>query len=264
MAMTRERIEQFRNILEALDGRVGGDLESLEEQARAGLGGGAGGNLSNAPMHLADLGTEQYMQELNATLLENEEYIRLEIRDALGRFGRDTFGLCERCGQAILEERLEALPYTRYCTQCSAEVSDGAPVNLNVGRPEGGMGGLDRRHGAGGGDASGLEDPDQPFTDDAPQRGDHEDIHAAGTAGGGTAIGGLAGTNIGEGDPDDGDLEEAMGSGNYDQALEDDHEDTSAYSGPTGGTVADRRTVGGKTNGGLAPRPDPGDSPVGQ
>src|SRR4051794_21492842 len=269
MAMTTKRMEQFRRVLEQLDGRVLGDLQSLEEQARTGLGGEAGGNLSNAPMHLADLGTEQYMQELNATLFENEEYIRLEIRDALGRFDRDTFGLCERCGRAILEERLEVLPYTRYCTPCSAEVADGAPVNLNAGRPEGGLGDLERRQGADGDEASGLDDPDQPFTDDAPQRShDHDDIHAAGTAGGGTAIGGLAGTNIGEGDPDDGDLEEAMGSGNYDQALEDDHEDTTAYSGPSGGAVggavADLRATGGKTGGGIAPQPGPGDSPVGQ
>ena len=88
------------------------------------------------------------------------------------------------------------------------------------------------------------------------------------SAGGGTAIGGLAGTNIGEGDPDDGDLEEAMGSGNYDQALDDDHEDTTAYSGPAGGAVggavADLRATGGKADHGIAPQPDPGDSPVGQ
>ena len=31
-----------------------------------------------------------------------------------------------------------------------------APANLNAGRPEGGMGGLERRHGADSGDASGL------------------------------------------------------------------------------------------------------------
>jgi RNA polymerase-binding transcription factor DksA len=269
MAMTKERMEEFRRVLEALDGRVQGDVRSLEEQARTGLGGEAGGNLSNAPMHLADLGTEQYMQELNATLLENEEYIGREIRDAIGRFDRGTFGLCERCGREVMEERLEAIPYTRYCTPCSAEVADGAPADLNAGRPEGGLGDYERRHGAGGRDASGLEDRDQPFTDDAPRRGgDHEDIHAAGTAGGGTAIGGLAGTNIGEGDPDDGDLEDAMGSGRYDQELEDDHEDTTSYSGPSGGavggSVADLRATGGKTGGGIAPRPGPGESPVGQ
>ena len=270
MAMTPKRMGQYQRVLEAMDGRVLGDLQSLEEQARAGLGGEAGGNLSNAPMHLADLGTEQYMQELNATLFENEEHIRLEVRDALARLDVGTFGLCQRCGATIPEERLEALPYTRYCTPCSAEVADGAPVNLNVGRPEGGLGVFERRQGAGAReDATLLEDRDQPYTDDAPRRGrDHDDIHAAGTAGGGTAIGGLAGTNIGEGDPDDGNLEEAMGSGNYDQALDDDHEDTSAYSGPTGGAVggaiADLRATGGKTGGGIAPQPGPGESPVGQ
>src|SRR3954470_3953446 len=170
MAMTRKRIEQFRRILETMDGRVRGDLQSLEEQARTGLGGEAGGNLSNTPMHLADLGTEQYLQELNATLFENEEYIRREIHDAIGRFERGTFGLCERCGQAILEERLEVLPYTRYCTPCSAEVADGAPVDLNAGRPGGGLGVFERRRTEGNRrEPAVLEDPDQPFTDAAPK-----------------------------------------------------------------------------------------------
>jgi len=83
MAMTVERMEQFRHLLDAMDRRLRGDIESLEEAARTGLGGEAGGDLSNAPMHLGDLGTAQYLQELNATLYENEEYIRLEVRDAL-------------------------------------------------------------------------------------------------------------------------------------------------------------------------------------
>src|SRR4051794_18565302 len=268
MAMTTKRMEQFRRVLEQLDGRVLGDLQSLEEQARTGLGGEAGGNLSNAPMHLADLGTEQYMQELNATLYENEEYIRLEIRDALGRFDRDVYGLCERCGREIIEERLEVLPYTRYCTPCSAEVGDGAAVDLNAGRPEGGLGDYERRHGVGEHVHSGVADRDQPFTNDV-SRADrsHEDIHAVGTAGGGTAVGGLAGTNIGDGDPDDGDLEDAMGSGQYDVDLDEDHTDTSTYSGPSGGAVggtpADLRATGGQTGGGIAPGPGPGDDPFG-
>ncbi|WP_435020604.1 TraR/DksA family transcriptional regulator [Tundrisphaera sp. TA3] len=265
MSISEKKMQQLRRVLEAMDGRLVDDVASLEEEARVGVGGEAGGNLSGTPMHLADLGTEQYMQELNATLLENEEYIRQEVRDALGRLDRNAYGTCERCGKTIMAERLEAIPYTRYCTPCSAEVGAGAAANLNDGRPES-MGGLDRRHGAG--NLTDTGDRDQPFTDDAPRSGDREDIHAAGTAGGGTAIGGLAGTNIGEGDPDDGDLEEAMGSGNYDQELDDDHEDTSAYSGASGGAVggavADLRSTGGKTGGGIAPQPEPGDSPVGQ
>jgi hypothetical protein len=42
---------------------------------------------------------------------------------------------------------------------------------------------------------------------------ENEDVHAAGTPGGGLAAGGLAGTNIGDGDPDNADLEDAMRSG---------------------------------------------------
>jgi hypothetical protein len=41
----------------------------------------------------------------------------------------------------------------------------------------------------------------------------HGDSYAAGTPGGGAAAGGLAGTNIGDGDPDNADLEDTMGSG---------------------------------------------------
>ena len=88
------------------------------------------------------------------------------------------------------------------------------------------------------------------------------DVHAAGTAGGGTAEGGLAGTNIGEGDPDNADLDSAMGSGNHDVAIEEDDEDTIAYSGPSGGAVggtpAGKRAVGGKTRRrGIVPSEDP-------
>ncbi len=48
-----------------------------------------------------------------------------------------------------------------------------------------------------------------------PQPG-RKDIYAAGTPGGGLAAGGLAGTNIGDGDPDNADLENAMGNGEQD------------------------------------------------
>ncbi|MFO0958356.1 MAG: TraR/DksA C4-type zinc finger protein [Isosphaeraceae bacterium] len=265
MAMTKERKGRFRRVLEAMEMRLRGDLQTLEDAARNGLGGEAGGSLSNAPMHLGDLGTAQYLQELDATLLENESFIRKEVSEALGRCDLGTYGVCDRCGTEIPDERLEVLPYTRYCMPCSAAVSDGAPVNLNTGRPESGFGGLEPRiprDGAANSTRTNLNDPDRPFTKGS--RSDQDDVHAAGTAGGGTAIGGLAGTNIGEGDPDDGNLEDAMGSGHFDQQLDDDHEDTSTYSGPSGGAVggavADSRASGGKTGGGIAPGQHPGES----
>ena len=41
-----------------------------------------------------------------------------EVEHALQKFDRGTYGVCERCGQAIPEERLEAIPWARLCISC--------------------------------------------------------------------------------------------------------------------------------------------------
>jgi hypothetical protein len=83
----------------------------------------------------------------------------------------------------------------------------------------------------------------------------HNDFHAAGTPGGGTATGGLAGTNVGDGDPDNADLENALGSGIHDSAGEE--LDLPPYSGKAGGAVggtpAGKRAKGGHVGRGLTP-----------
>jgi len=73
-------------------------------------------------MHLGDMGTEEFLQDVNATLLENEEYLVNEAREALRRIENGTFGRCEECGQEIPAERLNALPYARFCTRCAEAV----------------------------------------------------------------------------------------------------------------------------------------------
>jgi hypothetical protein len=65
----------------------------------------------------------------------------------------------------------------------------------------------------------------------------------------------LAGTNVGDGAPGNADLEEAMGSGQFDVALAE--QDCPPYSGPTGGAVggtpAEKRAEGGTIDGGIEP-----------
>lgn len=255
--MQPRKTTKYRDQLLDMAARLRGDIASLEDQARAGTGGDAGGNLSNTPLHLADLGTENYMQELNATLLENEEYLGAEVAAALTRVDDGSYGKCERCGKPIPEERLELLPYARHCTPCAEAVQSGLDVNLDDGRQI--RGGFDleaRRAAAMGEGREGRTAEERHFytEPDAPVESS-ADVHAVGTPGGGSALGGLAGTNIGEGDPDDGNLEAAMGSSEADldpdDGLGDDDElDEAAYSGPSGGAVggtpANKRSTGGR------------------
>jgi DnaK suppressor protein len=41
-----------------------------------------------------------------------------DVERALGKFDRGAYGVCERCGQAIPEERLEAIAWARLSISC--------------------------------------------------------------------------------------------------------------------------------------------------
>jgi hypothetical protein len=89
---------------------------------------------------------------------------------------------------------------------------------------------------------------------------------AVGTPGGGTEVGGLAGTNTGDGDPVLTNLDRAMGS---DARGEDSEEGGPPYAGPSGGSVggtpAESRASGGHQRHGLARGGGPhGDSTIGR
>lgn len=41
-----------------------------------------------------------------------------EVEAAFARFGNGTYGICGSCSRPIPVERLEILPYTRFCVSC--------------------------------------------------------------------------------------------------------------------------------------------------
>jgi DnaK suppressor protein len=229
--LSKSQLNKFREQLEALASRVRSDANAMIEQARHSSGGNGGGELSNAPFHLGDMGTEEYLYNLNTTLLANEQYIAVEAREALRRMDDDRFGICESCEKQIAKERLEALPFTRYCVECADKEGVTPEVNLDDGRPhspddtlapEGEMAENRVRR------TDALEFP--------PPHIHRGDVHAAGTAGGGTIVGGLAGSNEGNGDPIIAELDDATGSSYFD-AEDDRSDDRTPRSGPSGGAV---------------------------
>ena len=68
--------------------------------------------------HLADSATETVDREIEQSLEDNAEHLLASIDAALGRIEDGSYGRCERCGEAISEERLEALPYATKCIEC--------------------------------------------------------------------------------------------------------------------------------------------------
>jgi hypothetical protein len=80
------------------------------------------------------------------------------------------------------------------------------------------------------------------------------DEEAVGTPGGGSEVGGLAGTNIGDGAPENADLERAMAPGT--DVAEPDSEGPpygGSHGGAVGGTPAEGRARGGHMRHGIRP-----------
>jgi RNA polymerase-binding transcription factor DksA len=120
--MTKTELEGYRESLMALQNRHNGDVSHLADEALRRGGGAAAGNLSNMPIHMADLGTDNFEQEFTLNLLQNEEQVLEEISLALERINQGTFGRCEECESEIPKARLQAVPYARYCVECARKL----------------------------------------------------------------------------------------------------------------------------------------------
>jgi RNA polymerase-binding protein DksA len=124
--MSQAEHESFRQQLLDLRSRLRGDVSHLTSEALRKTGGEASGSLSNTPIHMADLGTDNFEQEFTLGLIQNEEQALDEIAAALDRLQQGTFGRCEECQKEIPKARLQALPYARHCVECARKLQQSA------------------------------------------------------------------------------------------------------------------------------------------
>jgi RNA polymerase-binding transcription factor DksA len=75
-----------------------------------------------------DASYEGEVREEQAREAENASDTLKEVRLALARIDAGTFGLCENGGEHIDEKRLEAIPWTRYCSAHEAEAAPARPA----------------------------------------------------------------------------------------------------------------------------------------
>jgi RNA polymerase-binding transcription factor DksA len=115
----RELLQSERARLEAL--REGFESEHLHDESE----GDSTSELSHLAQHSADVATETFEREKDFSILEQVEAELADVERALRRLDADSYGTCEACGEAISEERLEAMPAARFCVrhQTEAELS---------------------------------------------------------------------------------------------------------------------------------------------
>ncbi len=102
-----------------------GDVNHIESEALKTSRLDASGDLSSMPIHMADIGSDNYEQEFALGLMDSERKIVREILAALKRIEQRTYGICEGTGEPIPKARLEGIPWTPYCVRHAELIEKG-------------------------------------------------------------------------------------------------------------------------------------------
>lgn len=73
--------------------------------------------------HPADIASETFEMEMKFNLEESEKRHLKDVNDAIEKIENGTYGMCETCGKSIDIDRLEVIPYTAICAECSDKES---------------------------------------------------------------------------------------------------------------------------------------------
>jgi len=123
--ITADDIRLFKEMLLDKRAEIVGDVNEMSSEALKKSRLDASGDLSSMPIHMADLGTDNYEQEFALELMDSERKLLKKIDQALQRIDEGTYGTCLATGKPIAKARLEARPWTRYCVEYARLVEKG-------------------------------------------------------------------------------------------------------------------------------------------
>lgn len=113
--------QPFKEKLLQLRARLRGDVSAMADATLKRTRTESSGDLSSMPIHMADIGTDNFEQEFTLSLMENDEETLDLIEGALERIEAGTYGSCTECDGRIPKTRLNAIPYTPHCIKCASE-----------------------------------------------------------------------------------------------------------------------------------------------
>jgi DnaK suppressor protein len=115
--MTNSDMSFHRERLLALRARLQGDTAQMEDNALN----KDHSRTTSMPNNMAELGTDNFDQELTLRVLGSENDALDQIEAAIERIENGNYGLCDKCGEKIPRSRLDAIPYAAQCVRCASQ-----------------------------------------------------------------------------------------------------------------------------------------------
>lgn len=116
--LKKRELDHYLQLLLMKRAELIGDMDSMTAEALN----VDSANLSHYADHMADVGSDNYEQELTLGLMESERQLLQEIDEAIGRIADRTYGVCVATGKPIGKPRLEVKPWAKYCIEAAREM----------------------------------------------------------------------------------------------------------------------------------------------
>ncbi len=110
LRMYRERLLEYRAQLLV-------DLGAIEKEALD-----ANADISHMPIHMADVGSDAYDQDLKLGMAASERKRINDIEAAIVRIKKKTYGVCHLTGERIPDARLQAKPWAKYTLESAEKI----------------------------------------------------------------------------------------------------------------------------------------------
>jgi DnaK suppressor protein len=114
--MDQQTVDRLRERLETERGEVRRQLDDLGARRDA-----EGIEDPELDEGFADAGQAAAERANLLTLVRSLRDTLRDVEQALDRMGAGTYGTCERCGQPIADDRLDAFPAARLCMSCKRQ-----------------------------------------------------------------------------------------------------------------------------------------------
>ncbi len=112
--LNEKQLQEFKQLLVRKRAELAGDVRQLTREAFS-QAGGTSAERSTMPIHMADLGSDNWEQEFTLGLIASERNCVQEVDEALLRISNGTYGVCLATRKRISVARLRAKPWAKYC-----------------------------------------------------------------------------------------------------------------------------------------------------
>ncbi|MGB0766962.1 MAG: TraR/DksA family transcriptional regulator [Phycisphaeraceae bacterium] len=108
--LKKKDLDEFLKLLLERRAEIIGNVKGMEDARNASLG-----DIAHMPLHMADVGSDNFEQEFTLGLMESEREMLREIEEAILRMREGYYGVCLETGRPIQRIRLEFAPWAKYC-----------------------------------------------------------------------------------------------------------------------------------------------------